>query len=84
MTRTEFYEKYGDVMVKFSSYYKYTFTYVAELPDGKRLTCGYGGNHDEIYRHEVTADGHDMIKHLQPYSGSVYENGVEIEGFYDY
>jgi hypothetical protein len=36
MTRAEFYAKYGDVEVTFSSYYKFTFTYAATLPDGKR------------------------------------------------
>lgn len=43
MTKQDFYEKYGSIKVKFSSYYKYTFTYVADLPDGKWLTCSYGG-----------------------------------------
>jgi hypothetical protein len=84
MTREEFYAKYGEVMVKFSSYYKFTFNYTATLPDGKTLTCGYGGNSGDIYRHEVNVDSYDMIKHLQPYTGSVDENGVEVEGFYDY
>ena len=30
MTREEFYEKYKDVDFYFSSYYKYTFTFVGE------------------------------------------------------
>ena len=85
MTRAEFYEKYGNVRVKFSSYYKYTFTYEATLPDGNRLTCGYGGNHDDIYRHDVSADWGETVGSLQPYKGSVYDwIGYEIESFYDY
>ena len=85
MTREEFYEKYGDVKVKFSSYYKYTFTYEATLPDGNRLTCGYGGDHDDIYRHDVSADWEETVSGLEPHEGSVYNpQGNVIESFYDY
>ena len=85
MTKKEFYEKYGDVKVKFSSYWKYTFTYKATLPDGSRLTCGVGGNHDDIYRHDVSVDFEEVVSELEPYMGSVYNSqGVEIESFYDY
>ena len=84
MNRAEFYDKYGNVKVKFSSYYKYTFTYEAILPDGKLLTCGYGGNHDAIYRHEVSTQTEETVNNLQPYTGSIYHGDVEIEGFYDY
>ena len=84
LTRAEFYAKYGDVEVTFSDYYKYTFTYAATLPDGKRLTVGYGGNSDEIYRHEVAANGVETVSGLQPYTGTVYEGTEEVEGFYEY
>lgn len=84
MTRQEFYDKYGSVKVKFSSYYKYTFTYAATLPDGKRLTCGYGGNRDDIYRYKVDADSEETVRSLQPYEGAVYQDCNEVEGFYDY
>lgn len=84
MTREEFYDKYGDVRVNFVSYYKYTFTYAALLPDGKLLTCRYGGNSESIYRHEVDVDHEETVSSLQPYKGAVYHDGKEIEGFYDY
>lgn len=84
MTRQEFYEKYGGVKVTFSSYYKFTFTYAAKLPDGSRLTCGYGGNSADIYRHEVGTDNEETVSSLQPYEGCVYQDGKEVEGFYDY
>ena len=84
MTRQEFYDKYGDVKVKFSSYYKFTFTYAATLPDGKRLTCGCGGNSADIYRDEVYANNEYTVAELQPHEGGVYQDGKEVEGFYDY
>lgn len=84
ITREEFYEKYGDVLVSFSNYYKYTFTYDATLQDGKRLTVGYGGDPSQIYRHDVRRDSTETVSQLGPYTGSVYEDGEEVEGFYDY
>ena len=84
LSKQEFYAKYGNVVVCFSSYYKYTFTYEAVLPDGKRLTCGYGGNADEIYRHEAASGGEELLSSLQPYEGAVYQEGAEVESFYDY
>jgi hypothetical protein len=84
MTRAEFYAKYGDVEVTFSSYYKYTFNYATTLPDGKRLTVGYGGNSDEIYRHEVATLCAEKVSQLQPYTGAVYEGTEEVEGFHSY
>ena len=83
MTREEFYAKYGDVEVTFSSYYKFAFTYAAILPDGKRLTVGFGGNSDDIYRHEVTATGVENVSQLEPYTGAVFDGTEEVESFYD-
>lgn len=84
MTRQEFYAKYGEVKVKFSSYYKYTFNYSAELPDGKILSVSYGGESSQIYRHDVSADSVETVAKLEPYAGTVLENGIEIESFYDF
>ena len=84
LTKEEFIAKYGDYVVTFESYYKYTFTYSAVLPSGKTLVVGYGGNHDDIYGHEVSKDAAETINTLQPYSGDVYEGGACVEEFYDY
>lgn len=84
MTRDEFYEKYGEVLVTFSSYYKYTFTYRAELPDGQTLTVGCGGQAEEIYRFDVVPNESVKVIDLYPYCGSVFSNGKEIEAFYDF
>jgi hypothetical protein len=84
MTRAEFYAKYGDVKVMFVEYYKYTFLYAATLSDQRRITVSYGGNGDDIYEHDVTAGQFVKVGQLCPYSGEVYEDGVEVEHFYDY
>jgi hypothetical protein len=85
MTAEEFLQKYGGVKVKFSSYYKYTFMYTGELPDGGRISVGYGGNADDIYRHGVGADCEETIDSVNPNQGTAYDkDGNEVDGFYEY
>jgi hypothetical protein len=71
LTRDEFIEEYGDVVVKFSDYYKYTFHYATLLPDGSRIVVGVGGNADDIYRNNVSAGREVTIRDLDPYKGDV-------------
>jgi hypothetical protein len=84
MSKSEFLIKYGDVKVIFSSYYKYTFSFRADLEDGKTISVQVGGNADDIYREGVDANVETKISDLCPYGGSVFKDGAEIEGFYDY
>lgn len=46
-------EKYKDVMLSFDSYHKYVFTFKGMAPDGARIICKFGGDHDIIYRYSV-------------------------------
>jgi hypothetical protein len=39
MTKEEFIDKYGDVKVKFSSHYKYEFTYSGTTSEGNVIIC---------------------------------------------
>lgn len=84
MTREEFYAKYGEVEVVFTSYYKFTFYYGADLPDNRRVGVCYGGNGDDIYLHGVDVGVPIKIKDLEPYGGYVYDGPREVESFYDY
>lgn len=84
MTRTEFYEKYGDVEVAFSSYYKFSFAFSAELPDGSLLSCEVGGNSEDIYRFDVVAGVRVRLLDLQPFYGLVKKDGETVDEFYDY
>lgn len=84
MTQNEFLEKYGNVLVTFSSYYKYSFTYKGTLEDGSYIEVRVGGNSDDIYRFEVFADKEKTIDDLYPYSGQVFKDGKEIEEFFEY
>lgn len=84
MTRDDFIDEYGDVAVTFSSYYKFTFTFAGSLENGDKITVDVGGNSDEIYRFEVSPDQVRSVAELDPYAGSVWHDGEEVEGFYDY
>ena len=84
MTREEFYAKYDDVEVTFDSYYKFIFTFVGDLPDGARLSCSYGGNHDEIYRFELSNGMRTTVGKLYPYEGTVTKDGATVDEFWDY
>jgi len=84
ITRDEFLSRYGDVKVKFESYYKYVFSFSGKLEDGKIISVGLGGNSDDIYREEVSADDERTVSQLQPFMGSVFESGEEVDSFYDY
>jgi len=85
MTTEEFVQKYGDVKVKFSSYYKYTFDYTGDLPKGGKISVGVGGSGDDIYKFEVVADIERTISSLRPYTGVVLDvDGKVIDEFYDY
>ena len=56
--KKEFLEQHKDVVVAFSSYYKYKFYFTALVGYPKHtgsLTLGYGGDSSDIYRFEVGA-----------------------------
>lgn len=78
-------EKFGDLKLKFHSYYKYSFTYVGER-DGYKVSVSYGGNHHDIYRHEVKAD--DVVELGDPtqwvYVSVRDREGNEVYSHYNY
>ncbi len=85
MTDDEFNEKYGDIWVHFTSYYKYVFRYVGDGFDGETITVGYGGNHDDIYRHEVTSCDKQKIGTWSDWSEvHVIKDGVTLYHKYNY
>ena len=55
ISRDEAIEIYGDIVVKFSSYYKYSFTFSGSR-DGVTIALSLGGDHNDIYKLSVDAD----------------------------
>ena len=75
MTYREIIEKYGNVKVKFSKYYKYSFSFITTIPEGV-LHLTVGNCADDIYKLDVKADKEYTVKELEP--NRVYLNGELI------
>jgi hypothetical protein len=56
----EFIEKYANVRVTFSSYYKYEFKYIGQTDDGVKVSVTYGGDANQIYKFTLNA-GHNFL-----------------------
>jgi len=65
ITLEEVYEKYNDIPVFFSSYYKYSFTFTGEK-DGVKITATCGGDSGDIYRLDVDAGVPYLLRDLEP------------------
>lgn len=53
LTKEQAVKKYGNVLCKFSSYYKYSFNFVGTADDGAEIHLSTGGNSDSIYRYNI-------------------------------
>ena len=63
LSLAQFLQMYGDVEVKFSSYYKFTFTFKGICAsDGKNITVRIGGDVDDIYRMDISADAYSRVE----------------------
>ena len=56
MNQAELIEKYGNVKLKFDSYYKYTFTYTGLTDEGLTINVELGGDPDEIYKADLVLE----------------------------
>lgn len=62
------FEKHKNEVVKFTGYYKYTFTFTTTLQNGNTLVAQVGGCEDSIYTFAVSSDMMSSVNALQPYS----------------
>jgi hypothetical protein len=83
LTQNEFISKYCLDKVNFYSYFNYIFIFEGVTTDGCRITVSVGGQSDDIYRMEVSNDMEYTIGAIYPFAGSIYKDGVLIEGFYE-
>ena len=61
MTAEQVQEKFGNTILRFSRYYKYTFTFRGDTNDGYKILCYFGGSSDDIYRYEVNANDENRV-----------------------
>lgn len=83
MTFNEVLEKYGDVKLTFSYYYKYQFHYVGYTEDGTKISASVGGDSSDIYRHEVHNNETQSLSVLFPHSVEITKDGNTIVSLYD-
>lgn len=89
ITKAEFMERYGDVLVSFSSYYKYTFYFRGIAENGETITCSIGSSSDDIYKLDVQAGEKKTIRLLDAQDGDITYGCArrgedEICSFFDY
>jgi hypothetical protein len=79
LTEQEFIEKYGDVGVTFSSYYKYTFHFEGKVDETKAISLSVGGSSGDIYKLDVEADFKYSVKQLGFSYAEVKEDGKVVD-----
>lgn len=86
LSKQEFMEKYGHIIVEFSYYNKFVFTYTNPriAQTGGSIEINVGGNSDEMYREEVSASEIMIVNALSPFSGVAYDVDENVvDEFYD-
>ena len=78
MTLEQVKEKYGNVKLKFSDYYKYSFNFTGTAPDGEHVYASIGGGTCDLYRCEVRADEEETIATLSPNYLAIVKDGETI------
>ena len=73
------FEKYKNEVVKFTGYYKYTFTFMTTLSNGNTLVAQVGGCADSIYTLAVSSDMMTSVDTLQPYRLIEISNGEIVD-----
>lgn len=84
MNLQEIKERYGEVKLKFQSYYKYSFDFIGTTDKGEEITVAVGGNADDIYKLSVGASKEETINSLDPHFIQVVKDGETIVDWYHY
>jgi len=83
ITHEEALARYGDVLCRFSDYYKYMFTFYGIAPDGALITLVLGGYADNIYDVSVSADHMLCLRTFDGLGASITRDGETLYSFFD-
>ena len=86
MTKEEVENTFADVKLKFSHYFKFSFSFVAE-GDGFKITGVFGGDSDSIYRYDLSNDEEVSLGDCLEdswHSVTITKSGEEIFQWDDY
>ncbi len=84
LKKEEFLKQFGDVSVKFSNYYKYTFYFKGVDEGGRLITVSIGGDSEDIYRLEVSSDDEDKVSEFDIEHGHVRDEDGRLLFEMDY
>jgi hypothetical protein len=73
----QFMEMYGDTMMAFMSYYKYTFHFTGKTDDGKTISASYGGSSEDIYRYNVSVIP-VPLRQIEPLTATVCDDDYNM------
>lgn len=74
--RDEVREKFRNVDLFFTSYYKFVFEFMGRSEEGYTVILTVGGNSDDIYRLDVNNDP-EYIENFDPLSLDVFDSNGE-------
>ena len=78
-------EKYGNVKLKFDSYYKHAFVFIGKGKAGENIGVSVGGDPDSIYRLSIKSNEEKTLNSLNPYYVTVFDDeGETILEWYDW
>ena len=84
ISKTEFNELYGDVEVKFNSYYKFTFEFRGETKTFETISISFGGGADDIYKESIEAGETVKVKDIDGRYATVYTDSTCLEVVHSY
>lgn len=73
MELKEILSQYGNEILNFSRYYKYSFSFTKTMSNGTTIHVSVGGNRDDIYRFEAAP-----FMTLNQLNEQIYINSIEI------
>ena len=86
MTEEQAVKEYGDVLLVFSEYYKYSFSFNGVASDGAEIYVSIGGDSDDIYKTTVVNnETHKFFEIVEFCSyATIRKDGLEIFKKVDY
>ena len=84
ITKNDLLNKYGEVKLVFSHYYKYVFTFQSTLPDGRQIKALAGGMTDNIYKFEVLSGESYTLDEINPKECRILDGADTVELFQQY
>lgn len=80
LSKSEFLEKYGEVYVKFSSYFKHTFYFEGQKQE-QYLDISVGGEADDIFWLNVSVNANYKVKNLPIEKATITENNQVVASY---